>query len=635
MITFESLGLSNEVLQAVKELGFEKPSEIQEKAIPHLLTGNTDFVGLAQTGTGKTAAFGLPLAQLVDFSSNSIQALVICPTRELCNQITEDFKTFTKFHKSAHIVAVYGGASIEGQLRELKRGPQIVIATPGRMMDFLDRKAVKLDNIKFIVLDEADEMLNMGFKDAIDDILKFTPKEKHTWLFSATMPTEVARIAGNYMEDPFEVTIGKKNSSNVNLEHHFFVIEDRSRYSVLKRLLDFHPEIFGLVFCRTRTQTKEISEKLAKDGYNADALHGDLSQQQRDAVMGKFREKTIRILVATDVAARGIDVNEITHVIHFNLPEDIENYTHRAGRTARAGKTGQSMLLVNQRESGRIKEIERLIGTRFTHSLVPSGREVCENQLFSLITKIQSVKVNEKEIAPYLPKINELLGDLSREELVKRFVSEEFNRLFDYYQNSADLNKSMSERGGVRGEGRDRSLDNTNFTRLFVNFGSLDNIHTREMMKIICDKTNISSKSIGRIDIKREFSFVEVENDIALTVVDGLNGQMVDGRKMRVEKTEEKAPRERSSRSSYGSSGGSSSSSSRGGSRRPSGDGEKKSYAPRERSSFSDRERSSSSRGDGAPSRDSAPSRDAAPSRDSYGKRPRTSGDDKFKKKKY
>src|SRR5699024_35543 len=401
MNPFLTLGIRHEIVNAITEMGFEKPSPIQEKAIPALLTGNDDFVGLAQTGTGKTAAFGLPLLEQIDFNEKYPQALVLCPTRELCLQIARDIKTYAKNLDGVHTVAVYGGANISEQLHQIRRGVQIVVATPGRMLDIINRKAIDFSQVRYVVLDEADEMLNMGFQEDINKILSETPDDKKTWLFSATMPQEVRRIAKKYMTNPVELTVGTKNTGNQNIEHHYFVVRARDKYPAMKRIVDFYPSIFGIVFCRTKIETQEIAEALIRDGYNADSLHGDLSQQQRDKVMKRFRDKTLQLLIATDVAARGIDVDDITHVINYSLPDEVESYTHRSGRTARAGKTGTSISIVNMKETHKIRRIEKIVGKEFIKKDIPSGVEVCENQLISIVDKIKEVNIDEEQLAPY------------------------------------------------------------------------------------------------------------------------------------------------------------------------------------------------------------------------------------------
>ena len=516
MNPFSTLGIRHDIVNAITELGFENPTPIQEQAIPVLLSGSNDFVGLAQTGTGKTAAFGLPLLELLDFSQNYPQALILCPTRELCLQITNDLKNYAKNVPDVHVVAVYGGAAISDQLRQIKRGVQIVVATPGRMLDIINRKAVDFTKVKYVVLDEADEMLNMGFQEDIDQILFTTPEDKKTWLFSATMPGEVRRIAKKYMTDPFELTMGTKNTGNVNIEHEYYVVKARDKYAAFKRIVDFNPEIFGIVFCRTKIETQEIAEALMKDGYNADSLHGDLSQQQRDRVMKRYRDRSLQLLIATDVAARGIDVNDVTHVINYSLPDEIENYTHRSGRTARAGKTGISIAIINSKESGKIRQIERVIGKQFTKAEIPSGFDVCEKQLFGLVHKVHNVAVSEDQIEQYLPRIMEEFKDLDKEEIIKRFASLEFNRFLDYYKNAPDLNASAEDSGrGERGDKFGRTGFKSDFTRLFINLGSVDDFSRGDMLGFICNQAKISGKTIGKIDLKGVYTFFEVENEFA------------------------------------------------------------------------------------------------------------------------
>ena len=454
MNPFIELGIRHDIVNALTELGFEKPTPIQEQSVPVLLAGSNDFVGLAQTGTGKTAAFGLPLLELLDFSQKHPQALILCPTRELCLQIAKDIEKYAKNLPDVHVVAVYGGASISDQLRQIRRGVQIVVATPGRMLDILGRKAIDFSKVRYVVLDEADEMLNMGFQEDINDILSTTPEDKKTWLFSATMPAEVRRIAKKYMTDPFELTMGTKNTGNDNIVHNYYVIRARDKYAAFKRIVDSNPEIFGIVFCRTKIETQEIAEALIKDGYNADALHGDLSQQQRDKVMKRFRDRSLQMLIATDVAARGIDVSDVTHVINYSLPDEIENYTHRSGRTARAGKTGISISLVNLKELGKIRQVEKVIGKAFVKMEVQRGVDVVDKQLFAMLDKVIEVPIDESQIGEHMPKIIERFGDLSKEDILKRFVSLEFNKFLDYYKNSPDLNVDPNER--VSGRDRDR-----------------------------------------------------------------------------------------------------------------------------------------------------------------------------------
>ena len=537
MNPFSTLGIRHDIVNAITELGFENPTPIQEQAIPVLLSGSNDFVGLAQTGTGKTAAFGLPLLELLDFSQNYPQALILCPTRELCLQITNDLKNYAKNVPDVHVVAVYGGAAISDQLRQIKRGVQIVVATPGRMLDIINRKAVDFTKVKYVVLDEADEMLNMGFQEDIDHILFTTPEDKKTWLFSATMPGEVRRIAKKYMTDPFELTMGTKNTGNVNIEHEYYVVKARDKYAAFKRIVDFNPEIFGIVFCRTKIETQEIAESLMKDGYNADSLHGDLSQQQRDRVMKRYRDRSLQLLIATDVAARGIDVNDVTHVINYSLPDEIENYTHRSGRTARAGKSGISIAIINSKELGKIRQIERVIGKQFTKAEIPSGFDVCEKQLFGLVHKVHNVAVSEDQIEQYLPRIMEEFKDLDKAEIIKRFASLEFNRFLDYYKNAPDLNASAEDTGrGERGDKFGRTGFKSDFTRLFINLGSVDDFSRGDMLGFICNQAKISGKTIGKIDLKGVYTFFEVENEFADKVQQEFSKNIeFQGRPVRVE----------------------------------------------------------------------------------------------------
>jgi ATP-dependent RNA helicase DeaD len=550
MNKFEALGIEPNIVKAITELGFETPTPIQEQAIPVLLKEEKDLVGLAQTGTGKTAAFGLPLIQTVDFNSRNTQALILCPTRELCLQITKDLQSYTKYTQGANIVAIYGGASIVNQLRDVKRGAQIVVGTPGRMVDMINRKGVTLNTVIRVVLDEADEMLNMGFKEDLDMILSETPDQKCTWLFSATMPREVETIARKYMSDPFQITVGKRNEGNVNIEHVYYVVQSRDRYASLKRIVDFYPDIFGIVFCRTKAETQEVAEKLIRDGYNADSLHGDLSQAQRDQVMKRYRSRTLQVLVATDVAARGIDVDDVTHVINYNLPDEIENYTHRSGRTARAGKTGISIVILNIREVGKIRMLEKIIGKKFTKAKVPGGSEVCEKQLFALISKIHDVEVNEAAIEKYLPQIYSQLQDLTKEELIKRFVSDEFNRFLEYYKNAPDLNVEnrslerpertsdrFNQRGDARAdEPRSRVPDrDANMTRFFINVGEMDGLDKGGLLRFICDTSNLEGSNIGRIDIKSSFSFFDAAKEVEDFLMNAFKDQTFKGRSVRID----------------------------------------------------------------------------------------------------
>ncbi|HTF17290.1 MAG TPA: DEAD/DEAH box helicase [Chryseolinea sp.] len=531
MKSFESLGLSGALVQSVLQIGFETPTPIQEQAIPVLLTGNRDFVGLAQTGTGKTAAFGLPLLELVNASLRETQALVLAPTRELCLQITSDLENFSEKFKAFNIVAVYGGASISEQIRKVKRGAQIIVATPGRLIDMVDRKAINLSTVRYVVLDEADEMLNMGFKEELDKILSFTPETKQTWLFSATMPREVREIMKTYMSNPFELQIGEKNTGNVNIAHNYVLVHEKDKYLALKRILDDNPQIFGLIFCRTRIDTQRVAEMLMKDGYNADALHGDLTQQQRDRVMMKFRQRSLQILVATDVAARGIDVEDITHVIHLNIPDEMEFYTHRSGRTARAGKRGISIAMISRRELGKVKQIEKTLKTTFTKMPIPTGEQVCQRQLLALMHKVREVKVNEDEIGAFLPAVYEELKDVSKNDLIKRFASIEFNRFLDYYRNAPDLNIEDRKPGEHESE-RYRQGG-----RFFINLGKMDGMEKGDLLELIDDVTGVDGKAIGKIELKGAYSFFEAEKDKVEDILNGFKDIEYSGRQVRVELT--------------------------------------------------------------------------------------------------
>lgn len=505
-MTFQELGLNSDLLKAVTDLGFVNPTPIQQQTIPLLGGEKTDLVALAQTGTGKTAAFGLPVLNAIDCNDKNVQALILAPTRELCVQITNDIKNYSKYMRGFGVTAIYGGARIDGQIKDIKRGVQVVAATPGRLIDMIERRVINLNTVKFVILDEADEMLNMGFKDDLDIILKETPKEKNTWLFSATMPKEVERIARNYMVNPKEISTGKKNEGADNLEHIYYVVSPRDRYLALKRVADFYPDIFGIVFCRTKAETQEVADSLIKDGYSADALHGDLSQSQRDFVMKRFRSKTLQMLVATDVAARGIDVNDVTHVINYNLPEDVENYTHRTGRTARAGKSGIAIAIITPKDNGKIKDIERIIKKKFEKKDVPNGSDVCQKQLFNLVSKLHNVEVKDAEIESFLPAIYEELKDLSKEELIKRFISEEFNRFHEYYDNAPDLN---FVKGSVDG-----AFGNSRTTRFFVNMGSLDGFNIQSLKDFLSDSVKLHPRMVFNVDVKSSFSFFETESKL-------------------------------------------------------------------------------------------------------------------------
>lgn len=524
-MTFKELNLKAEILTAIEELGFETPMPVQAETIPFVLDTNLDLVALAQTGTGKTAAFGLPILNLTETNSKSTQALILAPTRELCIQISNDLKKFSKFMTGIRIVPVYGGEDIKIQLRQLDNTPQIIVATPGRLIDLLERGKVKLQDINFLVLDEADEMLNMGFKEDLETILKTTPKSRRTFLFSATMPTEIARISKQYMNEHHEITVGTRNSGNENVQHIYYVSHARQRYLVLKRIVDLNPDVYGIVFCRTRQETKEVAEKLMHDGYNADALHGDLSQAQRDTVMQKFRIKNIQLLVATDVAARGLDVNNLTHVINYNLPDDAEVYTHRSGRTGRANKKGVSVSIIHMKEKFKIKDLERMLKRNFELQQIPNGLDVCKKQLFHLIDRMQNVDINEEQIEPYMDQIMNQLEYLNKEEILKRFVSLEFNRFLEYYKNAEDLNVHSHERedrpqkdnpkGGKRGEK----------ARLKIELGTKDGINPKRLLGIINDTVGDKTISVMDIEITNKFTFFDVFTDQLDKVIDSFAQQ--------------------------------------------------------------------------------------------------------------
>lgn len=515
MITFNELGLGTELLRSVDQLGYTIPTSIQEKTIPAILNSDKDIIALAQTGTGKTAGFGLPIIQKIDAGKKTVQALILCPTRELCMQITRDLKAYSKYFENISIVPVYGGASIDTQVQKIRKGVQIVVGTPGRTLDLLNRKALNISQIKWLVLDEADEMLNMGFREDLDSILSTTPKEKQTLLFSATMPSGVKQISSNYMESPMEITSGIKNTGAENVEHHYYIVKASDRYLALKRLVDVHPNIYGLIFCRTRSEANEVATKLIQDGYNADALHGDLSQAQRDYVMGRFRNKQLQLLVATDVAARGIDIIELTHVLNYNLPDDSEVYIHRSGRTGRAGKQGISIIISHTRESGRIRELEKLVGKKFFLKNVPSGKEICEKRLYTLMDKIEKIEVDEAQIGPFLPAINKKLEWLDREELLKRFVSVEFNRFLEYYKNASDINVEKEDH-----HDRKTRSSGKKFTRFYINIGSKHQIKAPNLIGLINDETKSKNIAIGKIDILRNFSFFEIDRDYEKLVLE-------------------------------------------------------------------------------------------------------------------
>jgi ATP-dependent RNA helicase DeaD len=557
MINFEEMGFTPGILKAIQELGFESPMPVQEKVIPLMLGGEVDIIALAQTGTGKTAAFGLPLVQATDTEINNTQALILCPTRELCMQITGDLTDYARFTGKLKILAVYGGASIDNQIRGLKKGVHIIVATPGRLIDLIGRGAARLSAVTTVILDEADEMLNMGFLDSINEILEEVPDGRRTLLFSATMSKEIASIARKYMNSPVEVTIGTKNSSADNVSHAYYLIHAKDKYKVLKRIADFEPDIYGIVFCRTRNETQEVASKLIDDGYNADALHGDLSQMQRDAVMQKFRVRNLQLLVATDVAARGLDVDDLTHVINYSLPDDNEVYTHRSGRTGRAGKTGISISLVHLRERHILQQIERMVKKPFKALPIPTGTEICGKQLYNWVTKLENVVTDHQEIEKFLPDIKEKLAGLDREELLKRVVSLEFDRFLDDYRHGEDLISPVAERDGRDGgggrsgrrdgrerDGRDREY-NGNYKRLFINLGKSDGFYPEQLIELVNSNTKGPKVPIGKIDLLKTFSFFEVEASFADGLIAALSDTTFMDRRVAVEIAQEKTDKPR------------------------------------------------------------------------------------------
>ncbi|ACU92030.1 DEAD/DEAH box helicase domain protein [Capnocytophaga ochracea DSM 7271] len=536
MNLFEQLGLNEPILKAISDMGFETPSEIQQKAIPTLLANGADMVALAQTGTGKTAAFGFPLLQLIDTDSRVTQGLILSPTRELCLQIASELRNYAKYLPKVNVVAVYGGASIEEQARSLKKGAQIIVATPGRMQDMIRRNFVDISHINYCVLDEADEMLNMGFYEDITAILSHTPQEKSTWLFSATMPNEVAKIARKFMRKPIEITVGTRNQATNTVQHEYYIVSGRHRYQALKRLADANPDIFSVVFCRTKRDTQAVAEKLIEDGYNAAALHGDLSQNQRDLVMKSFRARQIQMLVATDVAARGIDVDDITHVIHYQLPDEIETYNHRSGRTGRAGKSGISMVILPKSEVKKIKTIEKMIGQPFEQKQLPSGMEICEIQLYHLANNLKNTEVNPA-IDDYLPAIYKELKNVDRDELIKKIFSVEFTRFFNYYKNAENLS--------VENERESRSRGNSDEVRYFINIGERDGYDWKSLKDFLKATLNLGRDDVFKVDVKNSFSFFNTDADLSDLVMDTFNDFQLDGRFINVELSTKGAGRDR------------------------------------------------------------------------------------------
>ena len=544
MKTFEELGVSPEIRMAIEEMGYENPMPVQEEVIPYLLGNRNDVVALAQTGTGKTAAFGLPLIQKIDVSRCIPQALILCPTRELCLQIAGDLTDYSKYITDLKILPVYGGSSIESQIRSLKKGVHIIVATPGRLLDLMERKVANLGTIADVVMDEADEMLNMGFTDSINAILEQVPEDRNTLMFSATMSPEIARIAKTYLHNAKEITIGTKNEGSKNVHHIAYTVHAKDKYLALKRVVDFYPQIYGIIFCRTRKETQEIADKLIQDGYNADSLHGELSQAQRDLVMQKFRQRHLQLLVATDVAARGLDVNDLTHVINYGLPDDTESYTHRSGRTGRAGKTGISIAIINLREKGKMREIERIINKKFEAGTLPSGHAICEQQLIKVIDDIEKVKVDEEEIEAFLPNIYRKLEWLSKEDLIKRVVSMEFNRFLDYYKNAPEIEQPKgNDKKAELKERKDHGTDKQKtarkaekgYTRLFLNLGKSDGFYTNQIIELVNRNLKKERIQIGRIDLMQNFSFFEVIESQAQMVIKALNKVNLNNRKVVVE----------------------------------------------------------------------------------------------------
>ena len=549
MSQFTDFGLNPALLKAIKELGFENPMPIQEKAIPVLLEKDVDFVGLAQTGTGKTAAFGLPLLNKIEETQRCVQALILCPTRELCMQITRDLRNYAKYIPEILIVPVYGGASIEVQFKDLAKKPQIIVATPGRLRDMIRRNRVDFSNVKTMILDEADEMLNMGFQEEVDDILEYMPKEgRHTMLFSATMPKEVEAILNKYMTDPVKVAVGERNSGTANVDHIYYMMAAKDRYMVLKRIIDYTPAIYGIIFCRTKLETQEIADNLIQDGYNAAALHGDLSQAMRDNVMDHFRKRSLQLLVATDVAARGIDVKELTHIINYNLPDDIETYVHRSGRTGRADKRGICLSLINLREKSKIKRIEKIVGRPFEKAMIPTGKEVCEKQLFNHIDRIEHVDINREDIDDYLPVILRKLEWMSREELITRMVALNFNRFLDYYKDAIDLNVSDKEEKKDRKERKkERDHQDETMKRLYFGMGKNDHILPQKIIGKINDVTRSKNIPIGRIDLYGDYSYVDVEESFVPMILESFADPRNNPRGIVVEVAKEQPDRKKGS----------------------------------------------------------------------------------------
>lgn len=588
-MTFAELGVNEQLVKSVTELGYTHATEIQERSIPVLISGTKDFIGLAQTGTGKTAAFGLPLIQLIKAADKHPQALVVCPTRELCMQIVNEINLFKKHVPGVQVLAVYGGTSIGMQIRDLKRGVQIVVATPGRLIDLIERKAINLEQIEYVVLDEADEMLNMGFQDDIEFILKNTPNRESIWLFSATMPAEIRKVSKRYMKEPVEVTIGKVNATNKSIDHQYYVTSAQHRYETLKRIIDFNPGIYGIIFTRTKADAQDVAARLTREGYDIDAIHGDLTQQQRDRVMGQFRDKTLQLLIATDVAARGIDVKGITHVINYELPDDVEVYTHRSGRTGRAGSQGICISIVHARESYRLRQIENINKSTFHKLDIPSGKDVCRKQFFHLMDKLMSTDVSHGDYETYVPMLAEKFADMSKEEILTRFAALEFNRFLAYYENAADLNVRAAEKGrrdvggmqdrnrergrneyssdrrsggdrfndrsndrgdrgadrGDRGDGRGRTANRASAgsTRLFVNLGTKDGFYKASFLQFVLDMSDLKKEVLGKIDMRDMNSWIEIESGSAKKMISAIDGKSYKGRRIRMNDADSGGPR--------------------------------------------------------------------------------------------
>ena len=578
--TFTEIGINEQLVKAVTELGYTHATEIQERSIPVLISGTKDFIGLAQTGTGKTAAFGLPLLQLIKTADKFPQALVVCPTRELCMQIVNEMNLFKNHIPGLQVLAVYGGTSIGLQIKDLKRGVQVVVATPGRLIDLIERKAINLEKIEYVVLDEADEMLNMGFQDDIEFILKNTPNRESIWLFSATMPAEIRKVSKRYMKEPVEVTIGKVNATNKSIDHQYYLTSAQHRYETLKRIIDFNPGIYGIIFTRTKADAQEVAQRLTREGYDIDAIHGDLTQQQRDRVMGQFRDKTLQLLIATDVAARGIDVKGITHVINFELPDDVEVYTHRSGRTGRAGSEGICISIVHARESYRLRQIENMNKCTFHKLDIPSGKDVCRKQFFHVMDKLMSTDVSHGDYETYVPMLAEKFADMTKEEILKRVAALEFNRFLSYYENAQDLNIRTADKGrrepmqqqdrnrdrgrqefGGADRGRTRSNDRgmersssdrgsrgaergaSGYTRLFVNLGTKDGFYKASFLQFILDMSDLRKEALGKIDMRDMNSWVEIESGAAKQMINAVDGKNYKGRRIRMNDADSGGPK--------------------------------------------------------------------------------------------